>query len=110
MNRRRFLSATLAGTAAFDALARQAPAGQAGNARKQLLMKAGHQGRSADDDLRVLAALGVNHICSALPSRTLDDNWSLSGLLRLRERVERFGVHLDMVPLPLSSSPIGRLL
>ncbi|TMQ34520.1 MAG: TIM barrel protein [Planctomycetota bacterium] len=71
-------------------------------------MKAGHQGHSADDDLRVLAALGVNHICSALPSRTFDDNWSLGGLLRLRERIERFGVHLDMVPLPLSSSPIGR--
>src|SRR5438309_1037735 len=108
MNRRRFLSATLAGTAACDAPARQATAGNAGNARKQVLMKAGHQGHSGDDDLRVLAALGVHHICSALPSRTFDDNWSLSGLLRLRERVERFGVHLDMVPLPLSSSPIGR--
>ena len=108
MNRRRFLSATLAGTAACDAPARQATAGNAGNARKQVLMKAGHQGHSGDDDLRVLAALGVHHICSALPSRTFDDNWSLGGLLRLRERVERFGVHLDMVPLPLSSSPIGR--
>jgi mannonate dehydratase len=108
MNRRRFLNATLAGTAAVDALTRQAAAGHAGNGRKQVLMKAGHQGHSSDDDLRVLAALGVNHICSALPSRTFDDNWSLGGLLRLRERVERFGVHLDMVPLPLSSSPIGR--
>src|SRR5262249_49859447 len=71
-------------------------------------MKAGHQHRSSDADLRLLAALGVNHICSSLPSRTFDQNWSVEGLSRLRERVERFGIHLDMVPLPLSSSPIER--
>src|SRR5262249_37350750 len=108
MNRRCFLSATLAGPPAFNALARQAVAESAGNVQKKVLMKAGHQGRSSDDDLRVLAALGVTHICSALPSRPFDRNWSLDGLLRLRERVERFGIQLDMVPLPLSSSPIGR--
>ena len=61
MNRRRFLSATLAGTAAFDALARQAAAGDAGNARKKVLMKPGHQGHSADDDLRVLPQQEVAH-------------------------------------------------
>jgi mannonate dehydratase len=56
----------------------------------------------------VLAALGVNHICSSLPSRDLDQDWSVAGLSRLRERVEGFGIKLDMVPLPLSSSYIGR--
>jgi mannonate dehydratase len=71
-------------------------------------MKAGHQHHSSDAELRVLAALGVQHICSALPSRTFDQNWSVEGLSRLRERVERFGIALDMVPLPLSSSPINR--
>lgn len=71
-------------------------------------MKAGHQHHSSDQDLRVLAAFGVNHICSALPSRTLDEHWSVEGLSRLRERVERFGIALDMVPLPLSSHPIAR--
>jgi mannonate dehydratase len=71
-------------------------------------MKAGHQHHSSDQDLRVLAALGVKHICSALPSRTLDDSWSVAGLTRLRERVEGFGIQLDMVPLPLSSSYIAR--
>jgi mannonate dehydratase len=70
-------------------------------------MKAGHQGHSSDADLRVLGALGVNHICSALPSRRLDQSWSVEGLTRLRERVERFGVELAMVPLPLSSSYIS---
>ena len=55
-----------------------------------------------------LHALGVNHICSALPSRAFDDAWSVEGLTRLRRRVESFGIRLDMVPLPLSSSPVGR--
>jgi mannonate dehydratase len=71
-------------------------------------MKAGHQNHSSDADLRVLAALGVNHICSVLPSRTFDQNWSVEGLTRLRRRVESFGIKLDMVPLPLSSTNIDR--
>ena len=55
-----------------------------------------------------MAALGVNHICSALPSRRLDENWSVEGLKRLRERVESHGLRLEMVPLPLSSAYITR--
>jgi mannonate dehydratase len=74
---------------------------------RRALMKAGHQNHSLDADLRTLAALGVNHICSALPSRVMDQNWSVEGLTKLRERVERFGIKLEMVPLPLSSSPIS---
>jgi mannonate dehydratase len=74
---------------------------------KRALMKAGHQNHSSDADLRTLAALGVNHICSSLPSRVMDQNWSVEGLTKLRERVERFGIKLEMVPLPLSSSPIS---
>ena len=38
----------------------------------------------------------------------LDDAWSVESLTRLRERVESFGLTLDMVPLPLSSSEISR--
>src|SRR5918999_3748422 len=34
--------------------------------------------------------------------------WSVDGLTRLRERVESFGITLDMVPLPLSSNEISR--
>jgi mannonate dehydratase len=109
MDRRGFLRGGLAGAAALGA-AGGLPARAAGPDKpaKKALMKAGHQGHDADADLRVLAALGVNHICSALPSRTLDNRWSVEGLTRLRERVERFGVKLDMVPLPLSSSYIAR--
>ena len=69
-------------------------------------MKVGTQHGSSDEILTVLAALGVDHICSALPSARLDEPWSVEGLTRLRERVESFGIHLDMVPLPLSSHPI----
>jgi mannonate dehydratase len=105
MHRRQFLAGTLASASA---------AGQSrylvelqGSAKKAQL-KAGHQNHSADADLRVLAALGVNHICSALPSRSFDHNWSVQGLSRLRERVESFGIKLDMVPLPLSSSYISQ--
>jgi mannonate dehydratase len=66
-------------------------------------LKVGTQHGSSDEILTVLAALGVNHICSALPSPRLDEHWSVDGLTQLRERVESFGIHLDMVPLPLSS-------
>jgi mannonate dehydratase len=106
MNRRGFFKGALAGAAV---LAGTTPAAaQEEKTPKKALMKAGHQNHSTDSDLRVLAALGVNHICSALPSRTFDDSWSVEGLTQLRKRVEGFGITLDMVPLPLSSSPIER--
>jgi mannonate dehydratase len=71
-------------------------------------MKVGTQHDSSDETLVVLAALGVNNICSRLPSAKLDEEWSVEGLTRLRERVEKFGIALDMVPLPLSSNEISR--
>lgn len=71
-------------------------------------MKVGTQHGSSDDILRTLAALGVRHICSSLPSRRLDEALSVEALLRLRERVESFGIKLEMVPLPLSSVYITR--
>jgi mannonate dehydratase len=108
MDRRQFLGGSLAGAAVLGAAAAgpRAPTGEA--PRRKARLKAGHQHRSSDADLRLLAALGVQHICSALPSRAFDDNWSVAGLSRLRERVERAGLRLDMVPLPLSSVPVGR--
>jgi len=71
-------------------------------------MKAGTQHGDSDAILRVLAGFGVNHICSRLLSPRLDDAWSVDSLNRLRERVESFGITLDMVPLPLSSVEISR--
>jgi len=80
------------------------------NARTSVkaLMKVGTQHDSSDEVLGVLAALGVTSICSRLPSARFDDQWSVEGLTKLRERVERFGITLDMVPLPMSSNPIAR--
>jgi mannonate dehydratase len=109
MNRRELLAAALVG-AGLPSAGAVSPlaAAEKSDTAKRLQMKAGHQHHSSDADLRVLAALGVRHICSALLSRTLDENWSVAGLSRLRERVERFGIHLDMVPLPLSNTPVSR--
>ena len=106
MDRRQFLGSALAGTAALKGALALAPAEAARGASKKARMKAGHQSAQSDAVLRVLAAFGVNHICSGLPSRTLDANWSVEGLSRLRERVESFGIRLEAVPLPLSSSRI----
>jgi mannonate dehydratase len=71
-------------------------------------MRLGTQHDSSDETLRVMAALGVTHICAKLPSPKLDENWSVEGLSRLRERVESFGLTLAALPLPLSSLPIER--
>jgi mannonate dehydratase len=78
------------------------------DAPKRALMKVGTQHGDSDAILRVMAGFGVNHLCSRLPSDRLDEHWSVDGLARLRERVESFGVTLDMAPLPLSSNDITR--
>lgn len=97
MHRRDFLHTALAAGAA------PAP-GAPGKGR----LKLGTQHNSTGEVLKVMAALGVHHICSTLPSRRLDENWSVPGLTRLRERVESHGLRLEMVPLPLSSAYITR--
>jgi mannonate dehydratase len=71
-------------------------------------MKAGTQHGVSDEILRVMASLGVNHVCGSLPSRQMDAAWSVESLTRTRERVESFGIKLEMLPLPLSSSYITR--
>lgn len=99
LNRRRFAQAIGAASLAAQAQPAPPPHGR---------MKLGTQHDSSNETLRVIAALGVTHICSTLPSPTLDNNWSLAGLSKLRERVESFGLALAAVPLPLSSLPIER--
>jgi mannonate dehydratase len=113
MNRRDFVRLTGTGVAvsslAEAVVSAQVPARPVGGAsRSPARMKVGTQHGDSDAILRVLAGFGVNHICSRLPSPHLDDAWSVEGLTRLRERVESFGITLDMVPLPLSSSEISR--
>ena len=107
MNRRTFvgLAATSAAAAALPDRAIAAPPQKGA---KKALMKVGHQHNHSDEWLRLLAAFGVNNICSALPAKQLDETWSVAGLTRLRERVESFGIKLEMVPLPLSSAYITK--
>ena len=99
MNRRRFL-----GTAALAPFAPQT----VNAAPAPVRMKCGTQHNSTDEVLTIMAALGVQHICSTLPSAKFDASWSVEGLTKLRERVESHGIVLEAVPLPLSSSYITR--
>src|SRR5438093_10036778 len=107
MDRRQFMTLAAAGSAAAHASYAQATPRAAAPARKAM-MKVGTQHDSSDATLPILAGLGVNNICSTLPSARFDDEWSVEGLSRLKERVGKFGISLDMVPLPLSSSEISR--
>ena len=54
-------------------------------------------------DYKLLAQLGVNHICSEPEEPWLE--WDVGLLSRFREKVESYGLSLDIVPLPLSSAP-----
>jgi mannonate dehydratase len=103
MDRRRFVS--LAGLSVASGTLKLEP-GQQTTAPRKVLMKVGTQHGASDEILGLLAAFGVNNICSSLPSARLDENWSVEALTKLRERVESFGIKLDFIPLPLSSSYI----
>ena len=109
MNRRNFLQ--LAGATAGASVMNSStalPQGSKSATPRKGLMKVGTQHGSTDDILEVLCSLGVNNICSVLPSAKIDAAWSVEGLTKLRERVESYGIHLDMVPLPLSSAYITK--
>ena len=67
------------------------------------LMKLGTQHGDSDEILRVMAPLGVNHICGRTPSMRLDEKWSVESLTRLRERVEKHGIRLEMLELPTNA-------
>jgi len=77
------------------------------NPPRKATMRIGTQHSDQDDVLSVMSSLGVKNICSGEISPALDDKWSVEGLTRLRERVEKHGITLDMVPLPLPSAYIS---
>ena len=110
LSRREFLAGAGVGVAMFGLAGAPVAAGDSAQARtvRSLLMHAGHQHDHSAMTLKLLAAFGVNHICSGLPSPRMDDNWSVAGLTALRKHVESFGLTLDCVPLPLSSREIAR--
>src|SRR5262245_38897402 len=118
MHRRKFMSLAGMGVTAGAlaeslvssqiAAAKGADAPSYNSAPRKALMKVGHQHFSSNEILTLLAALGVNNICSELSSAKFDQEWSVEGLTKLSERVESFGIKLEMVPLPLSSAYITR--
>jgi mannonate dehydratase len=100
--------ALLTGAAALSAPAGREAVAKPAAKPPPLKMKLGHQHDTSEETLRLLAALGVNNICSGVPSRTLDENWSVDGILRLKERVAKHGISLDCLALPLSSAYVTR--
>ena len=117
IDRRDFVRLAGGGLAGAGALQSQADGAQQGArgaapARaavpRKALMKVGTQHDSSDEVLAILAPLGVTHICSRLPSPRFDEAWSVDGLTKLRERVERAGITLEMMPLPMSSNRLAR--
>ena len=56
---------------------------------------------NSDDDLMLLAQLGVNHICADPPEPWQE--WDGDLLCQFREKTESFGLSLDMINLPLGS-------
>lgn len=104
-SRRAFLTGAL-GSATVVGFVPHAAEAQEAKPKPKARMKLGHQHHDSEADLTIMAALGVTHICSDLPSRTLDDKWTVASLTRLRERVEKHGITLAAVPLPMSSVTI----
>ena len=70
-------------------------------------MYLGTQNRvTTDDGYRQFAQLGVRHVCADPEGNPHD--WTLETLERHRDRLDRLGLVLDMVQLPLESTPIER--
>ncbi len=59
-----------------------------------------------DDDYRIMAQLGIEHIC-ADPAGNPHD-WTLDVLKRHRDHLAGFGLSVDMIQLPLSSHVIEK--
>ncbi|MEX0761341.1 MAG: mannonate dehydratase [Dehalococcoidia bacterium] len=57
-----------------------------------------------DTDFEVWAQLGVNNVCSDPPGNPHD--WTRETLEKHREKVESYGITLDMVQIPLGSRPL----
>ncbi|MCH8870568.1 MAG: mannonate dehydratase, partial [Chloroflexi bacterium] len=58
-----------------------------------------------DDDYRVFAQLGLEHICGYPPGAA--GKWDAVLLKNYREHVESFGLMLDFIPLHLTSREIS---
>jgi mannonate dehydratase len=110
MERRDFIrSAGLGAMALSGACAAPPGTPAAPPAGKRALMKIGtQQGSATDDMLRYFAQFGVRNICGTPPKPGPRGSWLAEDLVKLRERVESFGIKLDFLPLPMSARPISK--
>ncbi len=71
-------------------------------------MHLGTQDRLVRDetDFEILAQLGVNHLCADPPGPWQE--WDVDTISRFREKVESYGISLDIITLPVSSGGVGR--
>src|SRR5260370_28247988 len=115
MDRRTFVKLTGAGMtsgalaeAMVSAQAARTPMTGKSATSSRVKFKVGTQHGDSDAVLKAMAAFGCNHICSSLPSRKMDEKWSVESLTRLRERVESHGLTLEIIPITMTSADITR--
>ncbi len=108
VDRRNFLR--LASTAGALSVASPSPSPAEPPSRGQrALMKVGCQrGPTSDEMLQFFAQFGVKNICGHLPQKDPRAPWSVADIEKLKKKVESYGISLDMLALPLSSSPVSR--
>jgi mannonate dehydratase len=63
-------------------------------------------GARSDSDFEQWAQLGVVNICSDPPGDP--HTWTIDDLKRHKDKVNSYGIELDMVQIPLSSTPLDR--
>ena len=101
MDRRRFIAST--GAAALALKSQAMPAAPA--AGKRVLMKLGDQNPpSTETRLQYLARYGVRNICGYPEIGDGRLCTTVEELKRLRDRAEKYGVSVDMIPIPFLSS------
>jgi mannonate dehydratase len=104
MKRREFLSSAAAAGGASLGTPRAGAAPSAPKGALKLAMKHVLPG----DELKALAAFGIRHVMANMPSKVMDESWSVEGLTKFRERFEAHGIRVDMIALPLSAVSIDR--
>ena len=113
MDRRKFVRLTTSGMTVgaladtlVEAQVARTPSTTKNAASSKVKFKVGTQQGDSDAILKAMAAFGCNNICSGLPSSKMDEKWSVESLTKLRERVESYGLSLDMIPITMTSAPI----
>jgi mannonate dehydratase len=115
MDRREFVKLTGAGMTAgalteavVSAQVAKTPNDSKGAPSSKVKFKVGTQHGDSDAVLKAMAAFGVNHICSHMPSAKMDENWTVDALTKMRERIESYGLSLEIVPITMTSADITR--